>query len=93
MAKPTVRSAIVGCGFSGSFHYEAIQRVYGTNVEFMGVYDASREHREAYAAERGIRAYETLDALLAEVDLVHVCTTATAHEAVAIQVLDRKSVV
>ena len=88
MAKPTVRSAIVGCGFSGSFHYEAIQRVYGTNVEFLGVYDASREHREAYAAERGIRAYETLDSLLAEVDLVHVCTTATAHEDVAIQVLE-----
>ncbi|MBT3380445.1 MAG: Gfo/Idh/MocA family oxidoreductase [Lentisphaerae bacterium] len=87
MNKKTVRSGIVGCGFSGAFHYEAIQRVYGTNVEFAGVYDASPEHRDAYASERGTRAYDSLDALLKDVDLVHICVTATAHEAVAVEAL------
>ena len=87
MQKKTVRSGIVGCGFSGSFHFAAIQKVYGTNVEFVGVYDASAERRNAYASERGIQAFESLDALLARVDLVHVCVTATAHEEVALAAL------
>jgi len=89
MNKKTVRSGIVGCGFSGSFHYEAIQRVYGTNVEFAGVYDTSAERCEAYASERGIRAYGSLDALFDDVDLVHICVTATAHEAVALEALKK----
>ena len=33
MKKKTVHAGIVGAGFSARFHYEAIQRVYGTNVE------------------------------------------------------------
>jgi len=89
MQKKTVRSGIVGCGFSGSFHFSALQKVYGTNVEFAGIYDASREKREAYASERAVRAFDSLEALLDEVDLVHVCVTATAHEQVAIAALER----
>jgi len=87
MTKATVRSGIVGCGFSGSFHYAALQKVYGTNVEFAGIFDMSPERRQAFADERGIRAFDSLDALFAEVDLVHVCVTATAHEPVAIAAL------
>ena len=87
MEKKTVRAGIAGAGFSASFHYEALKKVYGTNVEVMGVFALAGG--EEYAAERGIKAYESLDAMLDEVDVVHVCVTAESHEAVAIAALEK----
>ncbi|HNY77741.1 MAG: Gfo/Idh/MocA family oxidoreductase [Sedimentisphaerales bacterium] len=87
MNKKTVRAGIVGAGFSASFHFEAIRKVYGTNVEIKGVY--ALEGAQAYADKRGIRAYDSLEALLDDVDVVHCCTTASAHEPVAIAALQR----
>jgi len=89
MSKKVVRSGIVGAGFSGSFHYHAIKKVYGTEVDFVGFHDASEERRLAYAAQNDVRAFDNLDELLDRVDLVHVCVTATAHESVAIAALER----
>jgi predicted dehydrogenase len=86
--KKTIRAGIVGAGFAAGFHYEAIQRVCGTNAEVVGVYTLD-DSREAYAAARGIRAFGALADLLAAVDVVHVCTTATGHEAVAVEALRR----
>ncbi|MHC4516944.1 MAG: Gfo/Idh/MocA family protein, partial [Planctomycetota bacterium] len=87
MDKKTVRAGIVGAGFSASFHFEAIRKVYGTNVEIKGVH--ALEGAEAYAQQRGIATYETLGQLLDDVDIVHCCTTASAHESVAIAALER----
>ncbi len=87
MNKKTVRAGIVGAGFSASFHFEAIRKVYGTNVEVKGV--CALEGAEAYAKQRGIVAYDSLEALLDDVDVVHCCTTASAHEPVAIAALQR----
>jgi len=87
MNKKTVRAGIVGAGFSASFHFEAIRKVYGTNVEIKGVY--ALEGAQAYAKKRGITAYDSLETLLDDVDVVHCCTTASAHESVAIAALKR----
>lgn len=87
MNKKTVRAGIVGAGFSASFHFEAIRKVYGTNVEIKGVY--ALEGAKAYAGKRGIAAYDSLEALLDDVEVVHCCTTASAHEPVAIAALKR----
>ena len=59
MKKKTVRAGIVGAGFSATFHYEALSRVYGTSVEVMGVYALDQEQASQFAADRGIRAYDT----------------------------------
>ena len=87
MEKKTVRAGIVGAGFSASFHFEAIRKVYGTNVEIKGVH--ALEGAQAYAQERGIAVYDTLEQLLDDVDIVHCCTTASGHEPVAIAALAR----
>ena len=89
MEKKTVRSGIVGAGFSASFHFEALKKVYGTNVEVQGVYAIDREMAAAYAARRGIRAFETLEALIDAVDVVHVCVPVSAHEEVTVAALQR----
>jgi len=85
--KKTVKAGIIGAGFSASFHYEAICKVYGTNVEVVGVH--ALRGGEEYAEKRGIKHFDHLDELLDLVDVVHVCVTADAHEAVAIAALEK----
>jgi predicted dehydrogenase len=89
MNKKTVRTGIVGAGFSASFHFEALRKVYGTNVEVIGVHAKDQEPGKAYAQRRGIRFFESLDALLDEVDVIHVCVPPIAHEPVAVAGLRR----
>lgn len=92
--KKTVRSGIVGAGFSARFHFESLRRVHGVNVDLRGVYALDQEQAAAYALERDIAHFETLDALLDEVDLVHCCVLVAGHEEVAVAALNRgKSVI
>ncbi len=87
--KKTIRSGIVGSGFSASFHFEAIKKVYGTNVEVVGVYSLTPKKCQEFAEKRGIKAFSSLEELIDEVDLVHVCTTASTHEEVTIAALEK----
>lgn len=87
MTKKRLRVGIVGAGFAARFHYEAIRKVYSVDVDVQGVYALDRTQAAQYAAERGIRAYDSLDALLDDVDLVHCCVTVDGHEAVAVAAL------
>ena len=89
MSKKTVRAGIVGAGFAARFHFEAIGKVHGTNVEVMGVYALDRTQAADYAAQRGIRCYDSLDSLLDDVDVIHACVLVEAHESVAVAALER----
>ena len=89
MEKKTVRTGIVGAGFAARFHYDAITKVYGTHVDVKGVYALDTEQAQAYAKERGIHCYDSLDALIDDVDVVHCCVIVAAHEEVAIAALER----
>jgi predicted dehydrogenase len=77
----------VGAGFAATFHYEAIRKVYSTNVEVKGVYALDTAQARAYAEKRGIQAYDSLDALLDDVDVVHACVLVAAHEEIAVAAL------
>jgi len=89
MQKKTVRTGIVGTGFSATFHFEALRKVYGTNVEVVGVHSLDEQGGRKYAAARGIRFFEQLDPLLDAVDVVHVCVPPIAHEPVSVAGLQR----
>ena len=89
MKKPTIRTGIVGSGFAANFHFEAAENVHGVNVDVVGVHSIDAEGGNAYAAKRGIRFFDRLDALLDEVDVIHVCTPPYAHEPVTIAGLNR----
>jgi predicted dehydrogenase len=75
-----VRVGIVGSGFAGRFHAQSLQRVYGVAVELAGVTSLRPERRQAFAAEYGIPAFDSLAAMLPEVDVVDICTPPYAHE-------------
>ena len=84
-----VLSGIAGAGFSASFHFEAIKKVYGTNPEVVGVFAIDAEQSRDFARQRDIQAFDSLDEMIDSVDVVHVCTTATAHEEVAVAALGK----
>ena len=88
-SKPRVRGGIVGSGFAAKLHYEGIQRVYGTEVELAGLYSPTRSNALRFAEPRGLATFESLEALLGEVEVVHVCASPAAHEAITIAALER----
>jgi predicted dehydrogenase len=87
MSPKEVRAGIVGSGFAARFHYEALERVYGLSVSISGVYSPTAKHRDQYAAERNLAAYDSLEQLIEDCDVLHVCAPPASHEAVAVQAL------
>jgi predicted dehydrogenase len=88
-AKPKVRSGIVGSGFAANLHYEGIRRVYGTDVDLVGVFSPTAPNARRFAEPRGLRAFPSLEALLDAVEVVHVCASPAAHEPIAAAALGR----
>jgi predicted dehydrogenase len=82
-----IRIGIVGAGFAARFHWEGYQRVYGAPVEVVGVTSPSTESREAFARQRGIKAFASLEELCEVVELVDLCTPPSTHERLAVQAL------
>jgi predicted dehydrogenase len=84
MTKGPIRVGIVGSRYAAEFHYTAYQRVTGVGVKVTGVTSVTRENREKFAQERGIKAFHSLDEMLPEIDVVDNCTPGYAHEPVSI---------
>jgi predicted dehydrogenase len=82
-----VRVGLVGARFAAEFHWEGLRRVYGVPVEIVGVMSKTAEARNAFAKKKGIRAFESFDALCAAVDVVDLCTPPYSHEDLAVQAL------
>ncbi len=74
-----ISAAVIGTGFIGTVHVQALRRL---GVTVRGVLGSSPQRGAERAAEIGVaRAYEDLDALLADdsVDVVHVTSPNHAH--------------
>jgi len=87
--KPRVRAGIVGSGFAAKLHYEGIGRVYGADVDLVGIFSPTASHAHRFAEPRGLRIFPSLGALLDEVEVVHVCASPAAHEAISVSALER----
>ena len=89
MSKAKVRTGIVGAGFSANFHIEAARRVYGAEVDVVGVHARTQASTQGFAQKHGIQAFDNLEALLDQIDILHICIPPALHEAVAVQALTR----
>ncbi len=85
----TIRVGIVGAGFAARFHWEGYRRVYGVPVQVVGVMSKSAQTSEAFARERGIKAYATIEELCDVADVIDVCTPSATHEPMALEALKR----
>jgi len=75
------RIGIVGAGLTGTMHAERWGQL---PVQLAGFYIRAPEHAQAGAARFGGRGFSNLEALLAEVDVVDVCTPTPAHKDVVL---------
>jgi len=89
MDKKIIRAGIVGSGFAAKFHYDALQRVFSTKVEIVGVYSVTFSELEEYTRLRNLKAYDNLEELIDNCDLIHVCTPPVTHEPIVIAALKK----
>ena len=52
--KKTLRTGIVGTGFAASFHFEALRKVYGVDVEVVGCFTIDTEGDNLWSRPRTI---------------------------------------
>lgn len=82
-----IRVGLVGARFAARFHFEGYRRVYGVPVEVVGVTSRYAESREAFARDRGIRAFGSFEELCDAVDVADLCAPGAAHEPLAVEAL------
>ena len=70
MSAKQLRVGVIGTGSLGYHHARILRDL--TSVTFRGFYEANEERAGTVSRELGIRAYETLDALLDDVDAVSI---------------------
>jgi predicted dehydrogenase len=89
MDKKVLRAGIVGSSFAAKFHYDALQRVFSTQIEITGAYSPTASKLEEFTSLRNIKAYENLQELIDQADVIHVCTPPITHEAIVIAALQK----
>jgi predicted dehydrogenase len=84
-----IRTGFVGAGFAARFHYESLAQIRSLGVEPVGVFSKTRESRQRFAQERGLEPFDSLEALLGAVDVVHVCVPPALHQSISVAALKR----
>jgi predicted dehydrogenase len=82
-----VRTGVIGAGGLGIHHIRILRDMQGP--DFAGFYESKPERAAQVSSELGVRAFESLDALLDVVDAVTIVVPTPAHFAVAQRVLAR----
>ncbi|HEY6082038.1 MAG TPA: Gfo/Idh/MocA family oxidoreductase, partial [Chitinophagaceae bacterium] len=87
MKKKELKAGIIGCGFAANFHFDALQHVYSAKVEIVGAYSRDQTKLMRFTDEKGIIAFDNLNALIRNCDVLHVCTAPVTHEPITVEVL------
>ena len=78
-----MRVGIVGAGAMGSVHIAGWTQ---TEAEIAGVFDAYQAAAQTLAGRYGVSAFPNLETLLADVDIVDLCTPTHLHHPLVLQV-------
>jgi hypothetical protein len=89
MAEMVIRCGFAGSGFAAKFHYEALQRVHSVKVQVAGAYSPTAERLNQFTGPRNLKAFNNLDDLIDNVDVLHVCTPPATHEQIVIAALNK----
>jgi predicted dehydrogenase len=85
--KANLRGGIIGSGFAARIHVDGMQRTYSVNLDIAGVYSPTEAKAAAFAQQHDIPRFESVDALIDAVDVVHICAPPANHEELAVKVL------
>ena len=81
-----LRAGVLGAGHLGKIHLRLLQE--SDSYELMGFYDPDTTAAKALAEKEGYTAFDSIEALLAEVDVVDIVTPTMVHHQMAIQCLN-----
>ena len=87
MGKNILRSGFAGSGFASRFHYDALMHVHSAKIEVAGVFSVTQPEMEDFAALRNMKMFGSLDELIENSDVIHVCTPPVTHESIVIEAL------
>ncbi len=73
-----LKIGIAGAGFAGKFHHKNLR---GLPARTVGITSARPESRAAFADEFGVRAYDSVEAMLPDIDVLDICTPPSSHAA------------
>lgn len=73
-----LKIGVLGAGHLGKIHLYCIQQLENT-YELVGFYDANPNTRKAVSLEYGIKAFESVEALIDEVDVIDIVTPTLSH--------------
>ena len=72
-----LKAGVLGAGHLGKIHLRLLQQ--SEHFELIGFYDPSKENATAVSNEFGYKAFDTIDQLLREVDVVDIVTPTLSH--------------
>lgn len=75
-----VRVGLVGVGMAGNFHLACLRRVHGVEVEVVGAVSKRMESCRAFAEKNKMKAFQSVEEMLDEVDAIIVCSPPYAHQ-------------
>ena len=89
MTVKKIRCGIAGSGFAAKFHYEALLRVFSVKVDITGAFSPARERLDLFTEPRNLKSYNSVDELIDNSDVVHVCTPPLTHEPIVTAALGK----
>ncbi|MDQ7035815.1 MAG: Gfo/Idh/MocA family oxidoreductase [Anaerolineae bacterium] len=75
-----MRIGLVGTGSMGQAHSPSWKYLRNIGAELVGVVANRAESATAFAKEHGIKAYSSLDSLIADVDILDICVPTNLHK-------------
>lgn len=83
-----LKIGVLGAGHLGKIHIRLLMQ--SEKYEFVGFYDPIKENAEKVASELNCRSFESIDALIQEVDVVDIVTPTLSHYDCAVQAIKAK---
>lgn len=84
-----IKVGIIGSGFAARFHYEALKRVYGVKLEIIGAFSRNPENLNAFCDENHLPAFSSVEKLIDQAEVLHLCTPPVTHEDLCVKILER----
>jgi len=80
-----LKIGVLGAGHLGKIHLRLLHQ--SSKYELVGFYDPYKENAEKVAAEFGYKAFDSIEALIAEVEVVDIVTPTLSHYDCAVQAI------
>ena len=87
-----IKAGIAGLGHLGSIHSRILSEISGENknIEFKGVYDIDSLKNNKISEEFKVKAYNSLDEMLSDINSLIIVTPTTTHFEIANKAIEKK---